>query len=185
MGLPTSPAPPPKSSGRPNSPFRPYPLPVPSVPWDAGQWTAGLENLRLGRSVTAPKGFCFACRVCPVGQWHDGTLESGNDPVIPRQYSEHVPSGASPLLHPCLDLLQPCLGAGFVVGAATLLAVGAAEGDRADHIVASHDRQRARAWEDVLVGLELGFERRVLLHLRLELGTGLVRPHGGHALLRT
>src|SRR4051812_41671802 len=130
-----------QEKGRPNSPISALSAPCPTCPM--GRGTVGQRPCEARRfpcniSLIRPKAFGFACRVCPMGQWDDGTLESGNDPVIPLQYSEHVPSGASPLLHPCRDLLQPCLGAGFVVGAATLLAVGAAEGDRADQIVGSH-----------------------------------------------
>src|SRR5579864_4123463 len=49
-------------------------------------------------------------------------------------------SALRPLFHPGLDLVEAGLGAGFVVSAAALLAVGAAEADRADEIVAGHDR---------------------------------------------
>src|SRR5580704_6409114 len=87
------------------------------------------------------------------------------------------------LLHPGLDLVEAGLGASFVVGPAALLAVGAAVADRADEIVAGHDRQRAGPREEALVGLELGLERRVLFHVRLDHGGRLLHLDGDDRLL--
>jgi hypothetical protein len=49
-------------------------------------------------------------------------------------------SSSGLLLHPGLDLVEAGLGAGFVMRAAALSAVCTAEADRADDIVAGHDR---------------------------------------------
>src|SRR5438477_10547646 len=73
-------------------------------------------------------------------------------------------SASGLLLHPGLDLVEASLGAGFVLLAAALSPVCAAETDSADEIIAGHDRQGARPRENALVRLDSG-----PLHLGLEL----------------
>src|SRR6266700_8084909 len=76
------------------------------------------------------------------------------------------------LLQPCLDLVEAGLGAGFVAYAArhSIETGGAGNADRADHVVADHERQGTGSREQSFVRLDLGLEGLILFHFFRDLG---------------